>query len=121
MSGGGPAAAAETAAKQTPAEQTAVEHTAARTGGQLHRLDNRGSPCSLGLIRVKQRLSEIDLGDSLEVKTRDRFAAYEVPVWVERNGLELTSLTRGGLWLFATITFRIRKTVEVRPPRVRAS
>lgn len=87
----------------------------------LHRLDNRGTPCSLGLLRVKQRLAELALGDALEVVTRDRFAPYEVPLWVERNGLELVSLQRGGLWIFATTTFVIRKTVEVKAPRVRAA
>jgi len=98
---------------------TAARASAAPPSGRLYRLDNRGSPCSLGLVRTRERLSELKLGDSLEVLTRDRYAPFEVPIWVERNGLELTSLTRRGLWLLATTTFVIKKTVEVRPPRVR--
>lgn len=85
--------------------------------GAVHKLDNRGSPCSLGLLRVKQRLAEMPLGDVLEVATRDRFAPYEVPAWVERQGLELVALWRSGFWLFSTTTFTIRKTVAVLPPR----
>jgi TusA-related sulfurtransferase len=85
--------------------------------GAVHKLDNRGSSCSLGLLRVKQRLAEMPLGDVLEVVTRDRFAPYEVPAWVERQGLELVSLVRSGVWLFSTTTFTIRKTVAVLPPR----
>ncbi len=95
--------------------------TAAPVGAAstLHKLDNRATPCSLGLLRVKERLSEIPLGDTLEVVTRDRFAPYEVPAWVEREGLELTSLTRNGFWLFASTVFVIHKTVAVKAPRRR--
>lgn len=96
--------------------ETAAEPVPRGTGA-LHRLDNRSTPCSLGLLRVKQRLAEIPLGDVLEVTTRDRFAPYEVPAWVEREGLALDSLTKRGFWLFSTTTFRIRKTVEVKPPK----
>lgn len=103
-----------------PYPRTEDNHASAR-GVSPHRLDNRGTPCSLGLIRVKQRLAELALGDALEVVTRDRFAPYEVPLWVENNGLELISLKRSGLWIFATTTFVIRKTVEVTAPRVRAA
>lgn len=88
--------------------------------GAHHRLDNRGKPCSLGLVRVRQRLAELEIGDDLEVLTRDRFAPFEVPLWVEKHGLELTSIHTAGLWIFATTTFLIKKTVEVSAPRVRA-
>ncbi len=93
---------------------TAREHA---SGASVYRLDNRGSSCALGLLRVKQRLAELPMGAVLEVVTRDRFAPYEVPAWVEREGLELAALARSGFWLFSTTTFRIRKTVEVRAPR----
>ncbi len=82
-----------------------------------HRLDNRGSSCALGLIRIQEELSRIPLGDSLEVTTRDRFAPFEVPAWVERHGLELTSVQRSGFWLFSATTFLIRKTSAVPAPR----
>lgn len=86
-------------------------------GGMFQRLDNRSTPCSLGLLRVKERLAGMPLGATLEVVTRDKFAPYEVPVWVEREGLELTSIRHSGFWLFGSTIFRIRKTVAVRAPR----
>ena len=92
--------------------------TTAALGARLHRLDNRGSPCSLGLIRARHVLAKLRIGDLLEVVTRDRFAPYEVPLWVEKHGLRLHSLTRRGFWVFASTTFTIEKTVEVTPPRV---
>lgn len=52
--------------------------------------------------------------------TRDRFAPYEVPAWIEREGLELESMRRSGWWLLSSTTFRTRKTIEVAAPRVRA-
>jgi len=105
-----------------PAAPPATTRATTRDAGgesTVHKLDNRATPCSLGLLRVKERLSEIPLGDSLEVVTRDRFAPYEVPAWVERQGLELASLTRSGFWLFASTVFVIRKTVAVKAPRRR--
>lgn len=85
----------------------------------VHLLDNRNVACSLGLVRVRQKLSEVALGDMLEVRTRDRFAPYEVPAWVERVGLEMAFQRRIGFWLFATYVFGIRKVAAVEPPRVR--
>jgi len=85
----------------------------------IHLLDNRNVGCALGLIRVRQTLSELPLGDLLEVRTRDRFAPYEVPAWVERVGLELTSQRRKGFWLFATYEFCIRKVRPVEAPRAK--
>lgn len=116
--------------RDAPDENTPDEVSTARPDGNagsleqaassVHHLDNRGTSCALGLVRVKQRLSEIPLGDMLEMVTRDRFAPYEVPAWVEREGLELESMRRSGWWLLSSTTFRIRKTTEVAAPRVRA-
>ncbi|MBW7917211.1 MAG: sulfurtransferase TusA family protein [Trueperaceae bacterium] len=86
-------------------------------GGAVERLDNRATPCALGLLRVQERLAAMPVGATLEVVTRDRFAPYEVPAWVERAGLELTALEKRGFWLFGSTMFRIRKTTEVRAPR----
>lgn len=85
------------------------------------RLDNRSTPCALGLLKVRERLAELPLGATLEVVTRDRFAPFEVPAWVERAGLELTSLERRGFWLFSSTVFRIRKTAPVTAPVRRAA
>lgn len=85
----------------------------------VHLLDNRNVSCSLGLVRVRQKLAEVPMGDLLEVRTRDRYAPYEVPAWVERVGLEMTFQKRKGFWLFATYVFCIRKVTAVEAPRVR--
>lgn len=85
--------------------------------GRVERLDNRSTPCALGLLRVRDRIAELPLGTTLEVVTRDRFARFEVPMWVERAGLELVSLEQRGFWLFASTVFRIRKTSELSPRR----
>lgn len=88
---------------------------------KVHRLDNRGTNCALGLLRVKQRMSELPLGDVLEVVTRDRFSPYEVPAWSEREGLEVEYSKKSGAWLFTTFVFGIRKTAVVAAPKVRAA
>ena len=93
-------------------------HGSAAAGGSLHRIDNRKMPCALGLLHVQRVMAGIPLGDVVEVVTRDRFAPYEVPAWVDRLGLELVASERSGFWLFSKATFRIRKTVEVAAPRL---
>jgi len=93
-------------------------HGSASPGGSLHRIDNRKTPCALGLLHVQRVMAGIPIGDVVEVVTRDRFAPYEVPAWVDRHALELVASERSGFWLFSTTTFRIRKTVEVAAPRV---
>ncbi len=95
---------------------TPVGSKGGATGGVLERLDNRATPCALGLLKVQERLATMPLGATLEVVTRDRFAPYEVPAWVERAGLELTALERRGFWVFGSTLFRIKKTAEVRAP-----
>lgn len=90
-----------------------------KAGGAVHRLDNRGLACALGLVKVKQVLAQIPLGDTVEVRTRDKFAPYEVPAWVEREGLELAHERRAGFWIFSTYEFAIRKNKEVSAPKLR--
>ncbi len=87
----------------------------------VDRLDNRGTNCALGLLRVKQRMAELPLGTLLEVVTRDRFSPYEVPAWAEREGLELEYSKRTGAWLFTSFIFGIRKTARVSAPKVRVA
>lgn len=90
----------------------------AASSGSVHRIDNRRTPCALGLLHAQRVMAGIPLGDVVEVVTRDRFAPFEVPAWIDRLGLELLASERSGFWLFSTSTFRIRKTVEVAAPRV---
>jgi len=78
----------------------------------LHRLDNRGTSCALGLARVRQSMDRLAIGDVLEVTSRDRFAPYEIPTWAERAGHELVDRRRRGWGWFATHVITIRKGCE---------
>lgn len=89
----------------------------AASGSSLHRIDNRRTPCALGLLHVQRVMAEVPIGDVVEVTTRDRYAVHEVPAWVDRHDLELVSQRRSGWWLFSTSTFTIRKTAAVAAPR----
>lgn len=84
-----------------------------------HKLDNRRAPCAAGLIRAKGVMAELPLGGILELTTRDRFAPFEVPAWVDKEGFDLLAVRRRGWWLFSTFTFEILKTREVTPPQHR--
>lgn len=61
-------------------------------------LDNRRSPCAVGLIRAAKRMAALAPGSRLEIWSRDRFAPIEIPLWVERDGYRLLSSTRAGVW-----------------------
>lgn len=61
-------------------------------------LDNRRSPCALGLIRAATEMAEMRPGDTLEILSRDLFAPREIPMWAKRDGYELRSHTRRGMW-----------------------
>ena len=61
-------------------------------------LDNRGTPCAVGLIRAARAIRSLQTGDVLEIWTRDRVAPVEIPVWVERDGHHLVHQGRASRW-----------------------
>ena len=71
-------------------------------------LDNRRTPCAVGLIRAARAIRSLRSGDVLEVWTRDRVAPVEIPVWVEREGHRIVSQVRVGRWPRGHFVFRVQ-------------
>lgn len=61
-------------------------------------LDNRRTPCAVGLIRAAKRMLELEPGMRLEIWSRDMFAPVEIPLWAGRDGYRVESQTRAGRW-----------------------
>lgn len=61
-------------------------------------LDNRSTPCAVGLIRAARAIRSMRSGEVLEIWTRDRVAPIEIPVWVERDGHRIVRQSRVGRW-----------------------
>lgn len=61
-------------------------------------LDNRRTPCAVGLIRATGVMKNIPAGEVLEIHTRDRFALVEIPLWAARSGHSTTTVRREGSW-----------------------
>jgi len=61
-------------------------------------LDNRRTPCAVGLIRAAQRMAELQPGSKLEIWSRDVFAPMEIPLWASRDGYRVESRARAGIW-----------------------
>lgn len=73
-------------------------------------LDNRRTPCAVGLIRAARAIRELAPGSVLEIWTRDRVAPVEIPVWVEREGHEIIRQERVGRWPRGYLLFKVRRT-----------
>ena len=71
-------------------------------------LDNRGTPCAVGLIRAARALRSLATGEVLEIWTRDRVAPVEIPAWVERDGHRLLHQGRTGGPLRGHYVFRVQ-------------
>ena len=71
-------------------------------------LDNRSTPCAVGLIRAARRANEMEVGDVLEILSRDRFAPMEIPLWANTDGHLVASQERVGRWPRRHWRFRIR-------------
>jgi tRNA 2-thiouridine synthesizing protein A len=63
-----------------------------------HLLDNRKSPCAVGLIKAARLMNTLPAGAVLEIWSTDRFAPTEISLWAERDGYELQSHTQRGSW-----------------------
>jgi TusA-related sulfurtransferase len=61
-------------------------------------LDNRRTPCAVGLIQIAQRMHELPPGNKLEVWSRDIFAPMEISLWAARDGHLVESHTMAGMW-----------------------
>jgi TusA-related sulfurtransferase len=71
-------------------------------------LDNRSTPCAVGLIRAASAVRTLQVGDVLEIWTRDRVAPVEIPVWVERDGHQIVRQERVGRWPRGHYVFQVR-------------
>lgn len=87
---------------------TAARPAAEPTVG--HRvLDNRRTPCAVGLIRAARAIRILPPGTLLEIWTRDRVAPVEIPVWAERDGHEVVRQERQGTWPLRYWVFEVRR------------
>lgn len=70
-------------------------------------LDNRRTPCAVGLIRANAVIEELPRGDVLEIYTRDRFASVEIPLWARRAGHSEPTRRVAGTWPFRFQVFSV--------------
>lgn len=61
-------------------------------------IDNRRTPCAIGLIRAARRVQELAPATRVDILSKDRFAPMEVPIWAERDGHRLLGHGREGVW-----------------------
>lgn len=61
-------------------------------------LDNRRTPCAIGLIRANEVMASVPVGGVLEILTRDHFASAEIPLWARRAGHSTPAVSRAGSW-----------------------
>lgn len=61
-------------------------------------LDNRSTPCAVGLIRAAQTMRTLKQGEVLEIWSRDRFAPMEVPIWADRERHTIITQVKTGRW-----------------------
>jgi TusA-related sulfurtransferase len=75
----------------------------------LHRLDNRGTPCALGLIRATEVMETLPLGAVLELLSKNVYAPYEVPAWAGKYGYRILKQERRGIFPFRYYRFLVGK------------
>lgn len=78
------------------------------TSGNITLLDNRSTPCAVGLIRAARLMKTLAPGDVLEIWSRDRFAPMEVPLWARTDGHTVEVQDQVGKWPNRHWLFRIR-------------
>lgn len=72
-------------------------------------LDNRRTPCAVGLIRAARTMRDLPTGTVLEIWSRDRFAPMEIPIWAERDGHRVVSQGQAGHWPNRHYVFEVHK------------
>lgn len=70
-------------------------------------LDNRRTPCAVGLIRATGVMAKVPTGDVLEIHSRDRFAPVEIPLWARRSGHSEPTMSKAGSWPFRYWVFLV--------------
>ncbi|MBX3104456.1 MAG: sulfurtransferase TusA family protein [Cryobacterium sp.] len=70
-------------------------------------LDNRQTPCAVGLIRADEAAATLKPGTPLQILTRDRFAQVEIPLWAERAGHSKPTISRAGFWPLRHFVFSL--------------
>ena len=72
-------------------------------------LDNRKTPCAVGLIKAARLMATLEPGTVLEIWSRDRFAPFEIPIWAEADGHAVRDLGKGGSWPGQYMVFEVTK------------
>ena len=75
-------------------------------------LDNRATPCAIGLIRAAERMTALGPGRTLAIWSRDHFAPVEIPHWADRDGYQVLAHERRGRWPRRFHVFLIRRPTE---------
>lgn len=75
-------------------------------------LDNRRTPCAVGLIRAAEAMAGVPEGEALEILTRDRFATVEIPLWAARSGHSAPIVRRAGLWPVRYWVFSVTSAIS---------
>ena len=60
-----------------------------------HHLDARRLLCPMPVIRVQDRIKDLDDGDLLEVVFTDPGALYDIPTWARINGHQVIESSEG--------------------------
>lgn len=103
-------ASGEPAATPAATEALAVGTAGGGVLGEVRvLLDNRRTPCAVGLIKAARTIAELPAGAVLEIWSRDRFAPMEIPIWAEADGHSVTSLGMQGAWPNRHYVFEVRK------------
>lgn len=72
-------------------------------------LDNRKTPCAVGLIKAARLMATLEAGTVLEIWSRDRFAPFEIPIWAEADGHTVSDLGKRGSWPGQYMVFEVTK------------
>lgn len=72
-------------------------------------LDNRHTPCAVGLIRAAERIRELAPGTVMQIWSRDHFAPMEIPIWASRDGHHVEARGRAGKRPFRYFVFDVTK------------
>jgi tRNA 2-thiouridine synthesizing protein A len=67
-------------------------------------VDATGLACPMPLVRTRQGMDTIEVGEVLEVLSTDRGSLGDLPAWADAMGHEILTVDQGEV-----LTFRIRK------------